>query len=76
MLRKLITLSALDPDNYKAHMKAFKTWREGEGYTPWQTFVTYRDARAAAQKDREDHEAREAAEAAARRGRRDLERRM
>ena len=68
VLRKLIALSAqLDPDNYKAHMKAFKTWREGEGYTPWQTFVTYRDARAAAQKDREDHEAREAAEAAARR---------
>ncbi len=70
VLRKLNTLSAqltAEPDQAKELMKAFKAWREGDGYTSWQTFVTYRDARAAAKKAREDREAREAAEAAARR---------
>ncbi len=70
VLRKLNVLSSQltsDSGNYKKHMKAFKDWREGDGVTAWETFDTYRKARAAAKKVQEDQEAREAAEAAARR---------
>lgn len=70
VLRKINTLSAQitnEPDKVKTHFKAFKDWREGDGYLSWQTFTTYRDARIEARKREEAREAHEAAEAAARR---------
>lgn len=68
--RKITALSAQvtdEPDQAKAHFQAFKEWRDGDGYGPWQTFTTYRQARIEATQRAEEREAYEAAQAAARR---------